>query len=335
MTFSLADISTFEAPTTVLVTGGTSGIGKVAVREFARHGARVYVTVRNAAKGTALLEEIAALQASTQAKADVKAEDVAAKAVVTYDVRLLECDFMDLKSLVKVAKEFGKMEPKLDILLNNAGTLYAPYTESDDGFESTLQVNYIGLFLLTRLLLPMLEKAEHPRVINVSSLAHKFATKFMFADPNMKDGMEVTNMGNRYAQSKLAVVLFTKEFAKRYPQILTVVVHPGVIADTGLYDNLGKSTVLGGLVRWFGIPTMKILDKVIGISTETGALTSIYCAVDKSLTPETDNGSYFIPVAKKASCSATGSDRKLAEELWSWTDKILVEKGYLSATEAQ
>ncbi|KAK9244303.1 hypothetical protein V1506DRAFT_541834 [Lipomyces tetrasporus] len=319
MPFSLSSIPYFTSSPVALVTGGTSGIGKVAVRELARHGFRVYVTARNPDKAAKLMEELSVLTIGDKDSAEP----------VKCDVQILRCDLMDLKSVVTVAEEFMAKESKLDILLNNAGSMYSTYTESGDGYETTLQVNYLAPYLLTRLLVPALLAAAAPRVVNVSSLVHGIAFSFNFSDPNIKKGVDMFNKGMRYAQSKLAVILFTKHFAKLYPKILSVAVHPGVITDTSLYESLNSSKELLGLVKFSGWAMSKITPIAGGISVEAGALTSLYCAVDRDLSAEKNNGEYFVPIGKRSKASSKARDPVLAEKLWIWTEEQLAAKGYL------
>ncbi|KAK9237819.1 hypothetical protein V1525DRAFT_450230 [Lipomyces kononenkoae] len=321
MTFSLSSIPYYSSSPVALVTGGTNGIGKVTVRELARHGFRVYITARDQDRAEKLLEELAV------PIADVDSDGTGQ---VKCDVRILACDFMDLKSVVGVAEEFMAKEPKLDLLVNNAGVMFTPYAESNDGYEMTLQVNYLAPYLLTRLLLRPLLAADAPRVVNLSSLVHMIGYSFNFSDPNLKNGVDLFNKGLRYIQSKLAVVLFTKQFANLHPKILSLAVHPGIITATSLAQYLDTSTDLFGFVKFSWWLSSNLLSLVGGgTSIEDGALTSLYCATDKDLTAEKDNGGYFVPIAKRSAASSKASDPLLSEKLWKWTEEQLLAKGYL------
>ncbi|KAK9388153.1 hypothetical protein V1515DRAFT_553245 [Lipomyces mesembrius] len=321
MPFSLSSIAYYTSTPVALVTGGTSGIGSVAVRELARHGFRVYITARNLEQAEKLLEELSV---------PVDGADSPDATPVKYDIRILQCDLMDLKSIVNVAELLKAKETKLDLLLNNAGSMFSPYTESSDGYEMTLQVNYIAPYLLTRLLLPILLAADAPRVVNLSSLVHILVSSFNFSDPNLTKGLDLLNKGTRYEQSKLAIILFTKQFAKLYPNILSVAVHPGVIMDTSLGRHLTASTDLLGLIKFSWWLVSKVMSVVGGISVEDGALTSLYCALDKDLRADKDNGEYFVPIAKRSNPSSKANDPELAAKLWTWTEEQLVAKGYLN-----
>ncbi|KAK9464233.1 hypothetical protein V1512DRAFT_268816 [Lipomyces arxii] len=310
MTFSIADIPEFTKPTVAVVTGGTGGIGKVAVRELYNHGATIYVIARNASKAEALISEVVD-----------KAKENGGS------VTIIKGDHMDLNSIVSAAHEIAEKETKIDILLNNAGIMMVPYVETSDGYESHLQVNYISHYLLTRLLMPLLQAAEAPRIINVSSIAHTGYWRFNFEHPNLKGGIEFFKRGMRYSQSKICNILFTNKLAKLYPSILCLSVHPGVIVDTGLMDAMIHDKSRFGYMRlfarinvWFG--------RKLGSTIEQGALTSIYCAVDKGLTAEKNNGEYYVPIAKKAVSSSTTRNPVTIDRLWDWTEEQLISKGY-------
>ncbi|KAK9464248.1 hypothetical protein V1512DRAFT_268762 [Lipomyces arxii] len=309
MTFSIADIPEFTKPTVAVVTGGTGGIGKVAVREFYNHGATVYVIARNASKAEALVSEVVD-----------KAKENGGS------VTIIKGDHMDLNSIVSAAHEIAEKETKIDILLNNAGVMLVPYAESSDGYESHLQVNYISHYLLTRLLMPLLQAAEAPRIINVSSLGHTGYWKFNFENPNLQGCLGMLDRGMRYSQSKLANILFTNKLAKLYPSILCLSVHPGLVTSTGLLDHMtqDQASYMNAFTRfniWIG--------GKLGSSMEEGALTSIYCAVDKGLTAEKNSGEYYVRIAKKAVSSAASRDPATIDKLWDWTEEQLISKGYL------
>ncbi|KAK9481189.1 hypothetical protein V1514DRAFT_287300 [Lipomyces japonicus] len=314
MVFSLDSLKPYEAKPTILVTGGTSGIGKIAVREFIRLGARVYVLARNPTKSAALVADIAN-------ELNYDKQDV--------DIHIIEADFFDLKSVVSAAEKFKSNEQKLDILLNNAGTMIPSYAETSDDYESTLQINYVAPYLLTRLLLPNLLAAPAPRVINVSSLGHTFSSGFWYNDSNFKSawGFDIITRSRRYGQSKLALILFTKSFAKLYPTIISVAVHPGAIFDTGLYDNFNESTYFFGKAKYVLQFMRRQASWLGGISLEDGALTSIFCAASPHVTLA-DNGEYYVPIAKKGKPSSKVNE-PAADELYKWTEAQLIEKGYL------
>jgi len=190
---------------TALVTGATSGIGLETARALARSGALVIVTGRDASRGSAVVAEFS--------RRGGRAES-------------LLMDMASFDSVRKAAEHLMANHRALDVLVNNAGIAVKHHELTADGYERTWETNFLSHFLLTRLVLPALKRAPHPRVVNVSSAAH--ATAQMRWD-NL--GLEGEFRGFKaYAQSKLAQVLFTAELARREPEIVVTAVHPGTIA---------------------------------------------------------------------------------------------------------
>lgn len=193
------------AGTTMLVTGATSGIGLETARELAARGATIVVGARDAARGRAVVEEIA----SQGGRAE-----------------LLELDLASFASVRAAAERFLATHPKLDVLVNNAGVAVPARTATPDGHELTWQTNFLGPFLLTKLLLPALRRSPSPRVVNVSSEAHRVGRVDF-------ENLELERNWKRfraYANSKVAMNLFTRELARREPAVAANAVHPGTIA---------------------------------------------------------------------------------------------------------
>jgi retinol dehydrogenase 12 len=190
---------------TVLVTGATSGIGLETARALAKKGARVVVGARDATRGQAVVDEITAGGGSAE---------------------LLEIDMASLASIRKAADRICATHSKLDVLVNNAGTAVSGRRLSPDGHELTWATNFLGPFLLTRRLLPLLKKAETPRVVNVGSEGHR-AGRIDWENLELERGYSTFRA---YANSKLALALFTRELARREPGVAAVVMHPGGIA---------------------------------------------------------------------------------------------------------
>ncbi|KAK9456484.1 hypothetical protein V1511DRAFT_286770 [Dipodascopsis uninucleata] len=312
--FSLEDLPYYtESHPVALVTGGTSGIGKIAVRELYNHGVSVYFTARNIEKASKTIDEI---------KNSVPKPDQ-----VSDHIHILHCDFMDLKTVVKAVEDFKSREPKLDILINNAGSMYAPYKESEDGFETTLQVDYIAPYLLTRLLMESLDASPSPRVINVTSIVHYLCPGFNFSNPNLLMSPEFVIGGFRYAQAKLAIIMFTKEIARQHPNVISMAVHPGVIPGTSFYQHLLESDEFFGLVKYIARVLDMTLSPFFGVSIEEGSFTNLFCALSDKIT-HSDSGGYFGPIARHATCSAQANNVKNAKKLWDWTEAALRSKSY-------
>lgn len=208
-------------------------------------------------------------------------------------------DLASLESIRKFADDINKSEPRLNILLNNAGVMMCPYMKTTDGFEMQFGTNHLGHFLLTNLLLDKIKKSAPARIINVSSLAHTFTDKINFDDINSEKSY---GRIPAYAQSKLANVLFSRELSKRLKGTGVTVntVHPGsVITELAKY-----------------IPGYSILWPLLIFTSKTpkeGAQTSIFCAVDESLNNVT--GKYFSDCAVKEESKAAQDD-EAAKRLW-------------------
>lgn len=190
---------------TVLVTGATSGIGLETGRALAKMGARVVVGARDSRRGQAVVDEITA--------GGGRAE-------------LLEIDMASFESIRKAADRFSAAHSSLDVLVNNAGTAVSGRRLSPDGHELTWATNFLGPFLLTRRLLSLLKKSERPRVVNVGSEGHR-AGRIDWENLELERGYTTFRA---YANSKLALALFTRELARREPGVAAVVMHPGAIA---------------------------------------------------------------------------------------------------------
>lgn len=248
---------------TVLITGANSGIGYQAALELARHGARVLLGVRSLAKGQAALRQL-------------QAEVPGARAEVA------ELDMASLASVRKFAENF---QGSLDVLVNNAGVMALPKLErTEDGFEKQFGTNHLGHFALTGLLVPALLQSPAPRVVTVSSLAHRNG-QIEFGDLNREkaygDGWPA------YNQSKLANLLFALELDRRAraqeSTLVSIPVHPGV-SRTSIFEN-GPGT------RNLKAIAVKILAPIITQDDAAGALPTLYAAT----APEAQSGRYIGP----------------------------------------
>ena len=205
-------------PRSVLVTGSTDGLGREVARRVAAQGAHVIVHGRNAERGNALVERIAA-----EGKGSA---------------RFYPADFASLEEVRRFADAIARDYDRLDLLVNNAGIfLRDDRRVSHDGHELTFAVNYLASYLLTHRLLPLLEKGRAPRVVHVSS---RSAAPIDFDDVMLERGYT----GYRaYSQSKLAQVMFTVDLAAEWkPKGITVLaVHPATGMDTNLIATAGLS----------------------------------------------------------------------------------------------
>ena len=193
---------------TVIITGANTGIGKETALDLANRGARVIVACRDEKKATIAVDDI---------KKKTKNQNVIFK----------KLDLASLASVRQFSEEILQEEEHIDVLINNAGVMYPPYTLTEDGFELQFGVNHLGHFLLTNLLLDRIKQSTPSRIVNVSSLAHSYG----YLD---FDDMMWTKEYKRtpaYGRSKLANIMFTRELAKRLEGtgVTTYSLHPGSV----------------------------------------------------------------------------------------------------------
>ena len=273
---------------TVLVTGGTGGIGRATATALAGLGARVGITGRDEARTAAAAAQIA--QATGNPAVDAFAADMSAQA----EVRRLAAQVLDAY-------------PKLDVLVNNVGGCWANRHVTADGLEHTFAVNHLAGFLLTDLLLDRLKASAPARIVTVSSGAQTTG-KLNFDDLQGETGYS----GMRaYSQSKLANVVFTYELARRLQGtgVTANTLHPGLVRTSfAAEDGPAFLKVLTPIVR----PVMK--------SPERGAVTSVYLA--SAPEAESMTGQYFIN--RKPKKTQKGSyDPALWSRLWEVSEELV------------
>ena len=277
-------------PKICLVTGANSGIGFVAARELARQGFRVGLVGRNRAR----LDEAAAQirREAASALVDVFVADLSTQA----DVR-------------RLADEVKAAYPKLDVLLNNAGSLFSGRTESADGIEMTWALNHLAYFLLTDLLLPLLNKTPGARVVSVASDAHRFVRGIHFEDVEYKQGYGSWKV---YGHSKLANILFTRELARRLKEsgsnVTANCLHPGFVRT-----NFGDGPGIGS---W----GFKVLSAVAAISPEKGAQTSVYLASSPDVA---GTSGQFFAKSRPGKPTAAARDDAAARKLWELSEAMI------------
>jgi NAD(P)-dependent dehydrogenase (short-subunit alcohol dehydrogenase family) len=269
-----------------LVTGSSSGIGKVTARELARMGATVVMVCRNQAKGEA-------------AQAEIKT------ATGNNEVDLILADLSSLAEVRRVAEEFKQKYTQLHVLIHNAGGANSTRKLTPDGFEATFAANYLAPFLLTEQLLDVLKASAPARVVNVSSMAH-MSGKIDFAD---LQGEKKYSTWKAYSQAKLALILFTYELARQLQgtNVTINALHPGVIAS-----NFDQG--LGGFTR-FG---WKLIAPFIS-SVEQGAQTTLYLATSPEV--EGVSGKYFASKKERKS-SPLSYNEIVRQRLWQESEKL-------------
>lgn len=255
---------------TVLITGATDGMGKETALMFAKVGATVLIHGRNPKK---LADTLAALR-----EANPKGQYYSYQA-----------DYASLADVRAMAETIKKEHQQIDILINNAGLYPDKRVITEDGFELTLQVNYLSSFLLTHALMPLLEASPEARIVNVSSIGHKLVWNSI---KNPKFSPFFWRWVS-YCRSKLLVVAWTIELARQLESknITVNSVHPGVIRTK----------------------VIRILPVSWGSSVPSGAKTIFNLATNPAFAATT--GQYFERY-KLAKAAPMALNKKLQKNLW-------------------
>ncbi|MES2256351.1 MAG: SDR family oxidoreductase [Pseudomonadota bacterium] len=263
---------------TIVITGATSGIGEVAAIRLAEQGARIVFTARDKVRADATMEKLRR-----------------ANGAVEHCVHL--ADLSLLAEMKRVAGEIAE-EPRIDVLINNAGAVFNARRETRDGLEQTFALNHMSYFVITNLLLPHLKPGA--RIVSTASGAHQRA-KLNFDDLQNRRGYSGFPV---YSRSKLCNVLFTRELARRIGDsgITTNCLHPGFVAT-----RFGDQS--GGLLA-AGVRAAKLLG---AISQEDGAKTIIHLASSPDVA--TVSGEYFYECKVEAPSPAARNAAD-AKKLW-------------------
>ena len=275
---------------TIVITGGTSGIGQVAAEALAAMGARIVLVARDRARGE-----------STMAR--LRGKGSGANHAIHY------ADLSRLAEMKRVANEIAAAEPRIDVLINNAGALFNRREVTEDGLELTFATNHASYFVLTHLLRDRLLASAPARVVNTASHAHKGA-RLNFDDLQIKNGYS----GFRaYGRSKLCNILFTRELARQLTGtgVTANCLHPGFVATR--FGDQSAQGFASHVFRFF---------KKFAISPEKGAETIIYLA--SSDAPAAVSGAYFYKCQETAP-SRAAQDDQAARRLWQETAKLTVE----------
>jgi NAD(P)-dependent dehydrogenase (short-subunit alcohol dehydrogenase family) len=195
---------------TCLITGATDGIGKETAIGMAKNGYNLILIGRNEEKGKKVSDEIR-------------------KIADSIDIDFFTADLILMKEVSRVADEVCQKYDRIDVLINNVGAYFAFRDVTEEGFERTFALNHLGYFLMTKKLLPLVEKSDYKRIVNVSSSAH-YGVSFEFDNLN---GEKKYRGFRAYQKSKLANVMFTYELAKKVKDsgITANCLHPGFVAS--------------------------------------------------------------------------------------------------------
>ncbi len=283
----------------IIVTGGNNGLGFESVKAFAARGAEVIIASRDPEKGIA-------------AKTKLLNESPKAKIVV------MSIDLSNLNSIRAFADTYKSRYNTLDVLLNNAGIMMAPYSLTKDGFESQMGINHFGHFALTGHLLDILMKTPRSRIVTISSNAHKYG-KIDFSNLLYEKGKDYSRIG-AYARSKLCNILFAYELQRRLESAgidsISVAAHPGT-AKTNLGRYIEKKLLIKILMPIWN---------AMAQSAAMGALPGIRASVDPEVKPVEYYGpdgprqSKGYPVVVSSSTASYNTED--AKKLWEISEKL-------------
>jgi NAD(P)-dependent dehydrogenase (short-subunit alcohol dehydrogenase family) len=293
--WSTADIPD-QSGRVAVVTGSNTGLGLETARALAGAGAEVVIAVRNLDKGEAASATI--LESHPGAVVHVQSLDLAS-----------------LGSVANAAAQILDRHDRLDMLVNNAGVMYTEWQTTSDGFEFQMGVNHLGHFALTMALLERVMATEGSRVVNVSSVGHKFKSKL---DPATMMASEKYDRVAAYSRSKLANLLFTYELQRRLvaagSTTEALAAHPG-LSSTELVRNSPKVVQMSE--RFSGL---------VGQSAAKGALSQLRAATD----PDATGGQYYGPSGFMefrgnpvvVSSNERSHDKELQRALWIESERL-------------
>jgi NAD(P)-dependent dehydrogenase (short-subunit alcohol dehydrogenase family) len=298
---------------TVLITGGSAGIGVETVRALAYAGARVFVLARSVDKTRVILDKIAA------------------EFPQHGGLEIIQGELDSLASVDAAANDFLKRSDQLNILINNAGIYQVPFALTKDGFESQLGIDHVAHHLLFKKLAPLLLKSStpdfHSRVVVVSTALHLFAD-VDYNDMNYTKGREYSAAG-AYANAKLANIWFANHIERLYgvQGLHALSLSPGLCVTETVLNTPRQDLIACGMFT----PEGHYNYTVLGKNAEQGAATNVWAATSPEL--EGKGGLYLDDVAiagphvvgsgNLAGYSAVSADQKEAAKMWEWTEQAI------------
>lgn len=298
MKFNLDNVSSQKGKIAI-VTGANSGIGKYVTIGLTRKGVKVIMACRNMKK-------------AEQAYQDIKEE------VADADLEIMELDLSKLSSVRSFAQSYQKKYNQLNYLVENAGIMVPPLTKTEDGFESQMGINYFSHFLLTNLLMSVLQKSGNARVATTSSLAHQNG-RIDF--DNLNAEKKYSKFG-AYSQSKLACLMFAYELQRRLDaaksDVIAVSAHPGV-SKTNLFTEFST------FMRILMTPLVPLFTH----APEKAALPMLFALLGEDI----QGGDYLGPTGfnemrgkpGKVNSKPHSKDKQVAKKLWEVSEKLTEE----------
>ena len=317
---------------THVITGGTTGLGLESAKRLAAAGATVVLTARSETKGErAKLQVLEYLQ---QQRTTVQGVDES-NTNINNNVHYLTLDLEHFHSIRSFPQRFQALmsgtsnKPKIHVLMNNAGLVTEKRALTEDGFERTFQTNHLGPFLLTSLLFPYLDRNKGARIINVSSVAHTFAT----LHGTTERGLDLENFNGdlhpdwgggwpAYGQSKLENILFTQELQRRADAAglewcTAVSLHPGVVGTDIWREQLVGKNRDGSLLS----TALSSLFYKSVVTTERGANTQVMLAASQN-DRDICKGQYYNEDGHAVRLDAFARDDTKAKALWEMSETL-------------
>ncbi|KAJ3281070.1 hypothetical protein HDU79_011105 [Rhizoclosmatium sp. JEL0117] len=296
-----------------VVTGGHSGLGYETCLYLALHKAAiVIIACRSEDKANEAIAKISEMAPST-------------------NLVFVELKLNDLKQVKTAAQKIVDFGVTIDVLINNAGIANTPFALSTDGIEEQFAYNHVGPFLFTTTLLPALLKSAEPRIVNISSHYHtQVSTPSGILFDSINDPNAMTD-AERYAQSRLATILFSKALHKRVgSRVYINTVDPGNDVRSSGTTPQKESKIHHRISGLFGGNAAAKADAVVVSSVLDAVKTPLYAATSKDIVEKGYKDAYFAPVADKErgdkELSELAKDKELAERLWEFTESLIKEK---------
>ncbi len=275
---------------TVVVTGGTSGIGEVAALRLAEAGARIVLVARDRGRADATLRKLDASSAGVEHALHLR-------------------DLSRVSEVRRVGEAIAAAEPRIDVLINNAGAMVSQLEMTEEGFERTFATNHLSYVVLTAALRDRLLASAPARVVNTASYGHRMAS----LDWDDLQSQRHYRGFQAYCRTKLYNILFTRELARQLggSGVVANCLHPGLV-------NSRFGTNATGLGRL----GLSIAKSIFGVSPEEGARTIVHLAS----APEAGDvsGEYWVK-QRPVRTTAIAADPAVAERLWQATLALLKE----------